>query len=74
MLPQIVAAVAGGIVSSLVAGVVSYRQGRARARDEAIEKLEERLRKVELRSVSTRAAFRVERRKQQRRNDHERED
>jgi hypothetical protein len=65
---QIAAAVAGGVVSSLVAGVLSYRQGKARARDERLELLAERVRRVELRSAANRTALRVDRRKRERKH------
>jgi hypothetical protein len=60
------AAIAGAIVSSTVAGVIAWRQGKARGRAELLERFEDRLRRVELRSASTRAALRVERRKRER--------
>lgn len=54
-------------MSSLVAGVIAYRQGKARGAAAVLERFEDRLRRVELRTVANRAALRVERRKRERR-------
>lgn len=70
----IAAAAVGGAVSALVAGLVSYRSGKVQGRAELLERFEERLRTVELRSVATRAALRVERRKRERKVPHANED
>lgn len=61
------AAVVGGVASSAVAGFIAWRQGKAAGRAERLEELEERLRRLELRTAAMRAGLRVERRKHERR-------
>lgn len=67
---QIAAAAVGGAVSAVVAGLIAYRQGKAKGNADLLERFETRLRRVELRTASTRAALRVERRKRERKGSH----
>ena len=66
----ILAAAVGGVVSSAVAGVIVFRQGKAKASREMFDHFETRLRRVELRTASIRAGLRVERRKNERKGSH----